>query len=39
VLGELRDARGTTWHALVAVSALSPTERDVMVRVVRPQPW
>jgi|GEM_PF-5591802 len=38
-LGELRDARGTTWHALIAVSALSATERDVMVRVVRPQTW
>ena len=37
--GELRDARGTRWHALIASAALSPTERDVMVRVVRPQTW
>lgn len=37
-MGELRDARGNSWHALIAVSALSPTEREVMVRVVRPQP-
>jgi hypothetical protein len=36
--GELRDARGNTWHGVIAVSALSPTEHDVMVRVVRPQP-
>ena len=35
---ELRDARGVTWHGLIASLALSPTEREVLVRVVRPQP-
>jgi hypothetical protein len=37
--GELRDAQGNSWHALIAVAALSPTERDVMVTVVRPRPF
>ncbi|HVG45253.1 MAG TPA: hypothetical protein VM890_11000 [Longimicrobium sp.] len=36
--GELRDAQGRTWHALLAAVALSATERDVLVRVVRAQP-
>jgi hypothetical protein len=36
--GELRDAQGHTWHALLAVVALAPGERDVLVRVARPQP-
>ncbi len=35
---ELRDARGVTWHGLIASLALSPTEREVLVSVVRPQP-
>ena len=35
---ELRDARGRTWHALLAAAALSATERDVLVRVVRSGP-
>ncbi|HEX8907017.1 MAG TPA: hypothetical protein VF771_19360 [Longimicrobiaceae bacterium] len=34
---ELRDAQGRSWHALIAVVALSPTERDVLMRVVRPR--
>ena len=35
---ELRDAQGRTWHALIAAVALSATERDVLVRVVRAKP-
>ena len=31
------DGQGNTWHAVIAASALSPTERDVTVRAVRPQ--
>lgn len=35
--GELRDAQGRTWHALLAALAVAPDERDVLVRVVRPR--
>ena len=35
--GELRDARGNTWRGLIAVTSLSPTEREVTVRVARAQ--
>ncbi|MFL5384768.1 MAG: hypothetical protein ACJ8GN_19770 [Longimicrobiaceae bacterium] len=35
--GELRDARGRTWRALLAAMAVAPGERDVLVRVVRPE--
>ncbi|HEX6750380.1 MAG TPA: hypothetical protein VF092_24010 [Longimicrobium sp.] len=36
---ELRDAKGETWHGVISAVALSPTEREVVVRAVRPQPW
>jgi hypothetical protein len=37
--GEVRDAQGNTWQGVIAVMALSPTERDVTIRMARPLVW
>lgn len=34
----VRDARGATWRALVAVTALSPTERELVIHLLRHDP-